>query len=423
MVLSADAGNGLRGRFGRLPGRGFVVSMGSSMLRLAIQLGQFVLVARALGPTDYGLFAGLVGLCASLSAIAGWGAGTLYVRDVAKQGLEHDMGLLARSLWMFVPSSVLLAGATVAGVALLSNGMDLASIVAIIAADLIFGAFTQVVIRMLLAGDNFNRVAIAEFSFSGTRLLAAAIFFLAGLHSAQAWADFYLGASIVSAGISLVLMHGRQALFTRPTWRGGEFRDGFAFAWGQGAQQARRNLDKPLALVALGPELAGVFAAASRFVEAALLPMFSMLRVTQRRFFAAAADGWGEIRRFLLTMLPLVAGMGLALAVALVGLAFTVQWLLGPQYAGTAPILVALALLPGLNGAAAVASDALSARNRQSVRLFVETAGCGLKALLCLALGAAFGMPGFLAGLIATDVIVAIVLLTMALRHRAEPTS
>lgn len=401
-----------------LPARGFLMSMGSSASRLLIQLGQFVLVARSLGPADYGPFAALVGFCVSLSALAGWGAGTLYVRDIARRGVEHDLGLLARSLWMFAPSSLLLAAAMALGFGLFGAHLDPSAVAMIVVADLVFGGFVQVTTRILLASDQFSRLAVAEFTFSGSRLLAALAFVGIGGSSVDVWAWFYFGASAVAAAVCFVLIDGARAAVTRPSWAGNEFRDGFAFAFGQGAQQARRNLDKPLALAALGPELAGVYAAASRFVEAALLPVFSVLRVTHRRFFSAATQSWDAVRQFLLTMLPLIALVGITLAASLVGLAFFVEALLGPAYAGTAPILIGLALLPGLNGASAVASDALSARNRQAWRLFVEASGCALKATLCLGLGHAFGMPGFIAAVVATDATVAAVLLVLALYRR-----
>lgn len=392
----------------RLPLKGFAVSALASAIRLVLQLGQLLLVARTLGPAGFGEIVALVGLCTALSALAGWGGATLYVRDLPRLGADAAQGLAARALWMFVPSALLVAVvAALADRLWLGGAMPWRAVALVVTADLVFATAVQLGMKLLHAHDRHGRALLLEMVFAASRLAAALLLVWQGGTDPADWAGLYCGASALAAAIGLVLVGVPTG---RPRWVGGEWRDGLALAAGGGAQMARRSLDRPVSLAVLGPELAGVHGLAARLVEAALLPLFAVLRVTHRRIFGAAAGGPGALRRLVLRLVPLLGGLGALAALGLVALSFAVEPVLGPAYAGAAPVLVGLAALPALNALSALGGDVLAARGRAGLRVGIEGLGVCLKIGLALWLAGAHGLPGLIAGVVLADLAVTVVI-------------
>lgn len=388
------------------PARGVAISVGSSIVRVTIQLGQFVLVARAIGPSEFGVFVALVGLCAAISNLAGWGAGLLYTRDIAaRPGIDDAMRLSAATR-LFALASLSVSSFVFIGYLLIfSQDLPPLAVALIIGADLICGTFILFANRVLLAHDRFVPMSRVELVFAGTRLLAAIAFVFSGGTEAQDWAIFYFLVSVVAAIHAFVVIGGKHALTTKPAWPEKVFRDGFVLSSGATAQMARRNIDKPISLAVLGPEAAGLFGVAARFVEAALIPIFSFSKVIQRRFFSAGAEG--AAYSFMIRMLPIVLLLGGGAAVGLAGLAFFIEALLGPEYAGSADILTLMILVPLANALSALAGDGLVTAGRQNLRLIVDLAALGVKMVACI-LGAQFaGLSGLVLAVVLVDLVLA----------------
>src|ERR1035441_3211520 len=81
-------------------------------VRIIVQAGYFVLIARALGPHEYGAFVGTTALIALAGPFAGVGAGNLLVKNVSR-----DKSLFAvywgNALFVLAVSGVLLIGGIV----------------------------------------------------------------------------------------------------------------------------------------------------------------------------------------------------------------------------------------------------------------------------------------------------------------------
>ena len=272
-------------------------------------------------------------------------------------------------------------------------------------ADLICGAFILFASRVLLAHDRFGRMSRVELAFACLRLMAALAFTLSGGDLAQDWAIFYFGVSVLAAIHAFIVIGGSRAIKTKPTWPDRAFKDGFVLSSGSTAQMARRNIDRPIALAVLGPEAAGLFGAAARFVEAALIPIFSFSKVIHRRFFSAGADG--AAYAFMLRMLPFVLALGGAAALGLAVLSFLLEALLGPEYEGASRILLLMVLVPLANALSALAGDGLVTSGRQNLRLYIDLGALALKLGAC-ALGAEVaGLYGLVSAVVIVDLALA----------------
>ncbi len=388
------------------PARGVLISIGSSITRVVIQLGQFILVARALGPSEFGVFVALVGLCAAISNLAGWGAGILYTRDVAARPGTDDAARLSAAMRLFALASLSISSLVFLGyLAVFSQDLPALAVALIIGADLVCGTFILFANRVLLAHDRFVPMSRVELAFAALRLLAAVAFVLSGGNEAQDWALFYFIVSVVAAAHAFVVIGGRRALTMKPAWPDRAFRDGFVLSSGATAQMARRNIDRPIALAVLGPEGAGLFGAAARFVEAALIPIFSFSKVIQRRFFSAGANG--AAYSFMTRMLPVVLALGVAAAVGLAGLSFFLEALLGPEYAGASWMLTLMILVPLANALSALAGDGLVTAGRQNLRLIVDLAAFAVKLAACTLGAQIAGLPGLVLAVVLVDLALA----------------
>src|SRR5262249_18831636 len=76
-------------------------------IRLFFQAIYFILIARCLGPAQYGAFVGAVSLVAVLSPFAIWGADGLLVRDVSRHR-ERFAQSWGNALWTVFIFGVLL---------------------------------------------------------------------------------------------------------------------------------------------------------------------------------------------------------------------------------------------------------------------------------------------------------------------------
>src|SRR5579872_7442631 len=80
----AAAGWLWRLRRSRIAGNTGIMAIGT-MLRLLLQSGSFIIVARFMGATGFGAFAGVVALVMTASCFSGWGCEMLLIRRVARQ--------------------------------------------------------------------------------------------------------------------------------------------------------------------------------------------------------------------------------------------------------------------------------------------------------------------------------------------------
>src|SRR5579863_9057796 len=78
-------------------------------LRLVLQATYFVAIARILGPTSYGAFASIIALTGIFTPFAGWGANSLFVKNV-RSGKRPANLCWGNGLVMIFSSGLVLGG-------------------------------------------------------------------------------------------------------------------------------------------------------------------------------------------------------------------------------------------------------------------------------------------------------------------------
>ena len=137
-------------------------------------------------------------------------------------------------------------------------------------------------------------------------------------------------------------------------------REGLYFALSLWAQVFQKDIDKMIIVRCSGLQAAGIYAAASRIVEIAFTPVYSLLAATYPGFFRHGSAG---LRATIAYARPFVLGgavYGLVTGVALALGAPLLPHVLGESFAGSVEAMQWLALLPLLRALHYVGGDVLT---------------------------------------------------------------
>ncbi|BFH76245.1 hypothetical protein TthTF19_14000 [Thermus thermophilus] len=338
-------------------------------VRLGVQFLYFVLLARILGPQQYGAFVGVAALVMVLSPFASWGSGNILIKYASR-----DPSLFKR-YWGAALATTLASGGALTGLAFLLTGLlftwetALTLALPIALGDLIGIRLADVSGQAFQSRERLSRTSAIWVLISVSRLLGVLVLYALPEASAVHWALLYAGSGLLAGALGVAWVTrelGFGPLGLDPMR--GEWREGFYFAISLAAQGAYNDLDKTLLSRLVSDAVAGGYAAAYRVLDAAFVPMRALLYATYPRFFREGKRGLKASRTFALKLLPwgLAAG-GLGTVLAL-GLAPLLPILLGPEYALSATVLPLLAPILLFRALHYLAADALTGAGYQGLR-------------------------------------------------------
>ena len=259
-----------------------------------LQAVYFVLIARLLGPSEYGLYAGAFALTSILGQYSAVGSGTLFLRYVnadRKQFSVYWGNILVTTTVVSVVIVVALAllsrkvlGAGTLGVTLMAAVANCFCFQLTASAARVFQTFEQLRITAgLTLANNLARTLAA-----GAMLLA--------LHRATAyqWSVATFALSLLAAGASVLVVTVR---FGRPSFSPAQSRrnllEGFGYSFAGSTATAYNDVDKTM-LSHYGMNAAnGIYSMAYRIIDVATIPVLAIREAAMPRFFR---DGLGGIR-------------------------------------------------------------------------------------------------------------------------------
>ena len=354
-----------------------------SGIRILLHAGYFVIIARVLGAAGYGEFIAVATLAAMLVPFGSFGTGNLLVRNVSR-----DPATMAESwstaLVTTAVSGLLLTIALMVAAAYAFAGTPTLLVALVGVADLVFAPFSDICGKAFQAQQRLDVTASLDTVLSAAKVVAAlGLFVVAASPTPVTWAWLYAGANAVAAAVSIAVVyarHGRLPLQFRVSIRAA--REGLYFALSLWAQVFQKDIDKMIIVRFSGLQAAGIYAAASRIVEIAFTPVYSLLAATYPGFFRHGATGLGATlafaRPFVLggALYGLVTGLALALAAPML------PHVLGDSFAGSVEAMQWLALLPLLRALHYVGGDVLTGagfqRLRTSLQILVGAAAVGM---------------------------------------------
>jgi O-antigen/teichoic acid export membrane protein len=343
-------------------------------LRLAIQAGYFIIIARSLGVQEYGAFAAVTAMVAIFSPFVGLGSGNLMVQNVARDRALLDE-CFGNGVLLILATGLLGVGIVIVICRwMLSASIPLAVLFMVALADLVFYRQILLVACTFQALEKLDKTAQLNVLISAARLIGIAVTVEVVRHpTAELWSFVYAGTTGVAVAISLLLARTVVRSFKLAPQRiKAELREGLYYSGGLSAQTIYNDVDKTMLarLSTLGAT--GIYSAAYRLIDVAFIPVSSVIYAAYPGYFRYRN---GEVRgpyQYAKRLLPHPIGLSLlAFGGLLVG-APLIPKILGAEYLRTVEALRWLAILPLLKTVHYFFADALSGAGYQGLRMCLQ---------------------------------------------------
>ena len=341
---------------------------------ILIKAGYFIIIARILGPGQYGAFAGVVALISILAPFATCGSGNLLVKNVSR---DHS---IFRQYWGNCLLLTLVSGTLLGLVALglshiiLGNRIPLMLVLLVSVADLFFARIVDVSVQAFQAFEMVAHMARLNVVAGTFRLIGAVIVLVAVSHpTAVLWSIVYLASSSIGAIWGLIWVSRLLGAPSLAIWRiGPEFAEGCYFSASLSAQFVYNDIDKTM-LTRLGSlDAVGIYAAAYRLIDAGFIPIRSLLYAAYPRFFQHGASGISGSTRYARRLLPRSGGYGLLACTALIVFAPVVPRFLGKEYLLTVEAVRWLAPIIFFRSIHYFLADSLTGAGHQGMRTAMQ---------------------------------------------------
>lgn len=350
-------------------------------LRLLVQTGTLLLVARMLGPTQFGAFAGITALAVILGTLATFGTHVVLLGEVSKDPRRRTQVL------PYAVPCTLLCGSALLAIYLIITTVALREASVAISVLLAIG-ITETLLQPLFGLPAAEHLGLGRIARSqllailplAMRLAAAfAVFVLAPSDPLTAYGYGYFVASLVALLIASATM---PASWPKPaTWRlptRGQWRNAAGYAALGITATSPAELDKTLAARLLPLGAAGLYAAGARVIGAATLPVIAMLVSALPRLFREGLDQPKRTAHLLSWIFVAALGYSIALAAVLWFIAPIFVLIFGPKYRGIEHTIHWLTLaVPGM--ALRIASGSvLMALGKPWIRVGFEGVGLAI---------------------------------------------
>lgn len=377
--------------------------------RLVLQAAYFIVLARTLGVSEFGVLAATAALAAIFGTFSGMGSGDVLVMRVARQPAVYPVyfgNALLTTVVSSLPLGVLFA-ATAAW--MLPGTASTTLIVGLIVSEFIFARCMEQCAQAFVALDRHRYTAHIFFLMSAARATGAVVFMSAGGSTAEQWILWLValnGLAMIATVWITITMLGRPR--TEP-WRAlREIRHGVHFSIGLGAKTVYSDIDKAMLGRLATFEAAGTYTAAYRLVAMAFVPVSAVLYAGASRFFRMGEKGVDSALQWGRRLLPFAIGYGVVVAVGIYLGAPLIPMILGDDYVGSVEVLKWLSVLPVLQALHFVLADTLTGANLQYVRSTIQIAVAAFNVGLCYWLIGAHGIMGACWAALASESVLAV---------------
>jgi O-antigen/teichoic acid export membrane protein len=406
--------------------RNTVAMMAGGSVRTLFQAAYFILLARSLGPGQYGAFIGAVSLIAVLTPFSVWGTDGILIRNVARQQETFPQSW-GNALWMTcVFGLVLLAVVLLLLHLILLNRVPLALVFWVGLSDLVLAGVVNLAGMAFLAFEMLGRTAQIGALLTGVRAICALVMLLFVPHpSATSWAILYFCSTAICAIYACMAVVGRLG-YPRLSLVSlkADLREGFYFSLGLSSQSIYNNIDKTMLVRLATLEAAGIYSTAYRIIDLGLQPISSVLYSTFARFFQHGAQGIDETFRYAKRFLPFGVGYGILAGVTLCVTAPLLPIVVGRSFNGADEALRWLSPLILIRTIHYFLSNALTGADLQGLRSVIQVAVAALNVLLNIWLIPLYSWRGAAGASLASDGMLAVgmAFAIFVLSRRAKPS-
>ena len=345
---------------------------GGQVLSVGCQGVYFVLLARLLGSTEYGIYAGVVAMVAMLSVYSPLGSAFTLMQYVSP---DHEKFAL---YWGNVLVTTLTFGSLfvvvlVWAVPHLAHSYSSRLVLYASVADCLCAQVTLGSSYVFLAFEKLRTTAFLNLIGNLLRAILAAIMLWRFHHAtAQQWAFAALIVSFTVVCTALLVVtrqYGRPA-FSLHLLRE-RSSEGLVFSLSSASGGISNNVDKAM-LGHYGMNKAdGIYTMAYRVVDVCTMPIWSIHTAAFPRFFRKGIDGVQNTIPYALKLLKRTAPLGLLMAAAMFLAAPLIPYLAGPSFRESVSALRWLCLLPSFRSFQLSAGDAMTGAGYQRYRFLI----------------------------------------------------
>lgn len=379
-------------------------------MRAILQAISVVLLARAFGAGGYGALSGAMALYIITAQFVGFGTGISLLRHLSRGGQVHAKLRATQRIYLLTGLAFCLAAWP------LSSWLFGSHLTPFALANL---AFAELVAAPALLPLVYRYQATEQLSVSGglltvapvARCVAILAATLLPVPSMDAFAVMYVASLVVAVGLALWLLWPRGETLLQPQMTSAAIREGLPFAVSGATAVANGELDKAMMLRFAGEQITGQYTAATRVVQATLLPVYSLvLAVVPRLFRNARQRNVVSVNANL--FVATLAYSALA-AIAIWALAPYLPWLLGADFDPSVEVLRLLTAAIITGSARQLIVMLLTTSDLQGARNRIEVSAILLALGTMLVLIPRYSSTGAIVALVASD------LFTLALGLRA----
>jgi O-antigen/teichoic acid export membrane protein len=369
-----------------------------------LQSVYFILIARLLGPFEYGLFAGAFALTSILGQYSAMGSGTLFLRYVTADREQFSVYWGNILVTTTVASVLIVAAFFVLPGDVLGTGSRAITLLAAVANCFCF-QLTASAARVFQTYEQLRITATLTLANNFVRTLAAAVM-LVVLHRATAyqWSAATVALSLLTAAASVVVVTLR---FGRPSFSFAQVRrnlvEGFGYSFASSTATAYNDVDKTM-LSHYGMYAAnGIYSMAYRILDVATIPIVAIREAAMPRFFRSGVEGIRAAAPLAIVLLKRAVPLGLLAAGGVFVTAPLIPHLAGSDFRETVSALRWLCLIPLLRSLHQMSGSAITGSGLQRYRTLTQMFAVALNVGLNLWLIPRHGWLGAAWSSLATD--------------------
>jgi O-antigen/teichoic acid export membrane protein len=378
--------------------------MAGQGLSVLLQVAYFVILARLLGPIEYGIFAGAFAFSNLVAQYSSLGTGTVFLRYVS-----GDMGAFPAYWGNILIVTVTLGGALTLAMhyigCLVLNPQSAALVVLAGIANCVCAQLILQAGRVFQAIEKMRITAMLNIFLNLMRALAAGGMFLA-LHRTTAW-NWAIASTVVSllaaaaAIVTVTVCIGRPKLTLSLLFHRGL--EGFGYSFAGSTSSVYNDLDKTM-LSHYGMNQAnGVYTLAYRILDIATIPISALQDAALPRLFQRGRSGLGMVTDLSSRLLKRILPVSVLLAAGVFMIAPVVPRLLGQGFMETMSALRWLCLILVFRSIHQITGSALTGAGFQSYRTVAQVAAALFNFALNLWLIPQYGWHGAAWSSLATD--------------------
>ena len=376
-------------------------------LRILSQGIVLLVLARALGAKDYGGLAAVSSLAIVVGVLPNFGAGFVLLQR------SHDRSAWQDILNYSIPITLTIGTAlvvmyTVAAPWVTATSMSRWVVACVGISELLIAPLAMLAAYTLQADDRVARGQFVQWLPAGMKVLAACLTWLSPVSDRLL---VYSLTQLIATSIGLYIgwritlrSHPIQLRPRLPSLS--ELRNGGAYVPMHLVAANPSEIDKIVGVQALGAD-AGIYAAATRLMAAAVTPVTAVLLTLQPRLFRAGSGPQDDRRNLIQLTATSALLCGAVAAAFLITVSAVIATLLGPSFAPIRSTLFWIAPVAPVLALRQAAGTLLMADGHPMTRLAFELTGTLALVLGLVTLGRLYGLSGASAGLFIAEAVMA----------------